>query len=114
VADAVNFHVLHLARLAKKLRDTPDVDGTHLIDHTAAVLLFEGGWGYDPEGQSDLSSHSTENMVALIAGRAGGLVPGQHIQGNGRHPVNVVISAMNACGVEGLGEVTENIPELFG
>jgi hypothetical protein len=55
-------------------------------------------------------------MACLIAGRAGGLKPGKHVAAPGKHPAQVVLSAMNAVGVGGnaLGdEVTGNIPELF-
>jgi hypothetical protein len=54
-------------------------------------------------------------MSALIAGRAGGLEPGQHLPAKDKHPANVVISAMNAAGVTGdtLGEVKGNLPGLF-
>jgi hypothetical protein len=115
VADGISWHVKQLGRLAKKLRDRPEVDGSTVLDHTAMVLLFEGGHGYDPEGGTADSSHSTENMVALIAGRAGGLVPGQHVSAPGKNPAQVVVSALDAVGVEGgLGEVTEGISELFG
>jgi hypothetical protein len=79
------------------------------------VLVLEGGHGWDPEGPKPRSAHSTENMVAYIAGRAGGLKPGQHVAAKGKHPANVVASALNAVGVPGdLGEVKGNIPELFG
>src|SRR5690606_36053529 len=47
VADGVAWHVDHWARLARKLRDTEDLDGTSILDNTAMVLTFEGGWGYD-------------------------------------------------------------------
>ena len=60
------------------------------------------------------SSHSTENMACLIAGRAGGLSPGQHVVAAGKHPANVLITAMNAVGVPGnLGELSGNIPQLL-
>jgi hypothetical protein len=54
-------------------------------------------------------------MACLIAGRAGGLSPGQHVVAAGRHPANVVISAMKAVGAptETLGEVSGSIPQLF-
>jgi len=115
VTAAVAWHVKQLARLTLKLRDRQDVDGSSLLDHTAIVLLFEGGHGYDPEGDSAVSSHSTENMVALIAGRAGGLRAGQHFIARDMHPANVVISAMNAVGVDGgLGDLDGNVSQLFG
>lgn len=115
VADAAAWHVGHFARLVAKLKDSIEIDGSSILDHTALVLCFEGGHGYDPEGERDISSHSTENMVVLIAGRAGGLSPGRHVVATDRHPASVVVSAMNAVGVDGgLGEVSEGLPELFG
>jgi hypothetical protein len=78
------------------------------------VLLFEGGYGFSAESNSDNSVHSTENMVALVAGRAGGLNPGQHIVATDMHPGNAVISAMNAVGCPGgLGDLTGGIDALF-
>lgn len=114
VSQGIAWHVKHFARLVQKFRDTPEGTGT-MLDSTAMVYLFEGGHGYDPEGRKANSSHSTENMACLIAGRAGGLSPGQHVVATGRHPANVVISAMKAVGAptETLGEVTGSIPQLF-
>lgn len=115
VSEAIAWHVRQWGRLVQKLRDTPDADGTNLLDSSALVMLFEGGWGFDPEGGTEPSAHSTQNMIALIAGRAGGLVPGQHVSAPDAHPASVVVSAMRAVGVEGgLGEISDDIPELFG
>lgn len=115
-ADAVGWHVKHFARLVGRLRDSQEFDGSSMLDHTALVLVFEGGFGYDPEGVSDDRAHSTENMVALVGGRVGGLSPGQHIQTAGAHPAAAALSAMQAVGadVPALGEVGDIIPELFG
>jgi len=115
-ADACGWHVKHFARLIQKLRDTPEFDGSSMLDHTAVVLVFEGGYGYDPEGDSNNRTHSTENMVAMVGGRAGGLAPGQHINANGAHPAAVALSAMQAVGANEamLGEIGDTIPELFG
>jgi hypothetical protein len=53
-------------------------------------------------------------MACLIAGRAGGLKPGQHLVAAGKHPANVLITAMNAVGVPGnLGEVSGALPQLL-
>jgi hypothetical protein len=53
-------------------------------------------------------------MACLVAGGAGGLVRGHHVVANGLHPVNVLISAMHAVGVEqNLGEVNGIVPGLF-
>jgi hypothetical protein len=99
--------------LVAKLRDTPEGDGT-VLDNCAIVFLFEAGHGWDPGAQQDNSTHSTENMACLVAGGAGGLVRGHHVVANGLHPVNVLISAMHAVGVEqNLGEVNGIVPGLF-
>ncbi len=113
VSKVIAWHVKHFAYLIGKLRDTPDGAGK-LIDNCAALLLHEGGHGLDTATGKMNSAHSTENMACLIAGRAGGLKPGQHVVAAGKHPANVLISAMNAVGVPGgLGEVTGAIPALF-
>jgi len=114
----VHFHVDIIARLVKKLRDVADIDGSSVLDHTALVMLFEGGQGYNPESDppAENDSHSTVNMMALVAGGAGGLQRGVHIVAADRHPAEVVISAMNAAGYQEstLGEVSGGIAELFG
>lgn len=115
-ADAVGWHVKHFARLVAKLRDTQEYDGSSMLEHTAVVLCFEGGYGYDPEGTTGGSPHSTENMVSLVGGRAGGLSPGQHIVATDVHPAAVTLTAMQAVGADepALGEVSDTVPELFG
>lgn len=116
VSDGVAWHVKHWARLVKKLKDTPELDGSSVLDHTALVLLFEGGWGQDPEAGTSSAVHSSENMAALIAGHAGGLnaAGGQHISRPGGHPAQVLNSALRAIGSDHeMGEVSGNIDELF-
>jgi hypothetical protein len=117
LATCAAWHVKHFARLVQKLRDTEDVDGSSLLDNTAAVLGFEGGWGFDPQAGAGNSPHSTENMVMLVGGRAGGLnaTPGRHIVASGVHPTAVLNTAMEAVGVDAtLGEVTEKVDALIG
>lgn len=112
MSHAVAWHVRQFARLVARLRDAAEVDGTSVLDHSAIVLVFEGGHGFDPMGGGEV--HSTENMSALVAGRAGGLDPGRHVVTNQAHPSSVILSAMHAVGVDGsFGEVTEDIPALF-
>lgn len=98
VSDAAAWHIWHFARLVAKLKASTELDGSSILDHTALVLCFEGGHGYDPEGDRPLSSHSTENMVVLIAGHAGGLKGGEHVVATDAHPASVIVSAMNAVG----------------
>ena len=120
-ADAIGWHVKHFARLMKLLRDTPEVDGSTLLDHTALVMTFEGGGGFDPETSNTNSTHSSENMVVLVGGKAGGLNAdgGRHVKKPGAHPCSAVLSAMKAAGYGGdadevsLGEVTGHVAEVF-
>jgi hypothetical protein len=104
-------------REARSFRDpiaaTIDADGTQ-----REVSIYASG--DDREGdpnkvtyQQYHSSHSTENMVVVFAGRAGGLKAGHHIRATDKHPAQVLLTAMNAVGVRGpLGEVSEILPEL--
>jgi Protein of unknown function (DUF1552) len=113
VSKMIAWHMKHFAYLVGKLRDTPEGAGK-LIDNTVAVFLHEGGHGLDTATAKTNSTHSTENMACLIAGRAGGLKPGQHVAATGKHPANVLISAMKAVGLpEKLGEVSGALPALF-
>jgi hypothetical protein len=113
VSKAIAWHMKHFAYLLAKLRDTPEGAGK-VLDSCAVVFLHEGGHGLDTATAKTNSTHSTENMACLIAGRAGGLKPGQHVVATGKHPANVLITAMNAVGVPGnLGEVTGAIPALL-
>ncbi len=116
VSDGVGWHVKHFGRLVQKLRDTTELDGTTVLDNSALVLVFEGGWGYDPESGDASSVHSSENMSALIAGHAGGLNPGggQHVRNPGGHPTQVINTALRAVGVDHeMGEVSGVIDALL-
>lgn len=117
LTDVAAWHMDHFGRLVALLRDTPEGDGS-VLDRCAVVYLNEGGHGFGYEDGSQYSSHSSDNMVALVAGGAGGLLRGQHVVApNGlTHPVNVVITAMQAAGapVTAHGEVSGAIPELLG
>jgi hypothetical protein len=80
------------------------------------MIGFEGGWGRDDEGVRNGSSHSTEDMVVMIAGgKNAGLRLGHHVVAKGKHPAQVLISGMTAAGVPGekLGQITGKIDGLF-
>lgn len=115
ISDSIAWMVKQWGKLIVKLKNIPDGVGGDLLDQTALVLVFEGGHGFDPEGDRNNSPHSTENMSALIAGRVGGLKPGQHVATNKGHPAQVVLSGMNAVGLKAnrLGDIAGNIPALF-
>ncbi len=115
VSRGIAWHMKHFAYLVSKFRDTPEGGGS-MLDNTAIVYLLEGGHGFDPGGNKQNSSHSTENMVVLLAGRAGGLKTGIHLPAPGLHPANVLVTAMRAVGHTGnsLGEVSGEVPGLRG
>ena len=113
-ADVLGWHLKHFSYLVDKLRSTPEAGGT-VLDNTVLVLLTEGGFGQDPEGGSSSSAHSSENMTAIIAGGGSSLRTGQHVAARDAHPAQVLITALNAVGVEtsSLGEVTGTIGALL-
>ncbi len=113
---AHSWHVEHFCYLLNKLRSTPEGAG-NVLDSCALVFLWEGGHGAaynDGTDTKEVGSHSTVNMMVLVAGAAGGLKPGKHIQKRGEHPARVVVSAMKAAsGITRLGDVIGEVPELF-
>ena len=104
----VAWHMDLFGELVALLRDTPEAGGS-VLDRCAVVFIVEGG------SIGNQGSHATDGMVCLLAGGAGGLVRGEHLVAQGAHPANVLISAMNAVGVQQnqLGQITGNIPALF-
>ena len=117
VADAVAWHVKHFANLAKRLRDTQDVDGSSILDNTVMVHTFEGGWGYDPEQDRQGTTHSSENMAVIVTGKGGGVNAsgGKHIIAKDQHPTKVINTVMSALGGPSkLGQVNGTISGLVG
>ncbi len=113
VSQILAWQLDQFAYLVAKLRDTPEGTGS-VLDNSALVLLYEAGHGLDPATGDENRTHSTENMIVTVAGRAGGFVSGEHIDGQGMHPVHVINSAMRAVGVDAdLGEVVGTIPGLI-
>jgi hypothetical protein len=115
VSTVLKWHVSIYAQLVAKLKSVNE-GGASLLDQCALLFVPEGGHGLQLNDATSLwQTHSVEDMVMLVAGRAGGLKPGKHIKANGVHPVRCLISAMRAAGVKGdkLGEVSGTLPELF-
>lgn len=113
VALGISWHMKHWAYLVRKFRDTPEAGGS-MLDRMAMVYASEGGHGFDPSSGNMNSPHSTEKMVVLVAGRAGGLKGGQHIIATGRHPANAILTAMRAVGytATNLGDISGEIVGL--
>jgi hypothetical protein len=110
-ADMVNWHVDQWAYLVKRLKETPEPEGS-LLDHTALALVFEGGFGFDPEGNNDNVTHSSQRMIALVAGAG---VRTGHIDGNRSHPAQALLGCARAVGYGGaLGDFTTPLPGLLG
>jgi hypothetical protein len=113
----LGWHLSHYGYLIDKLKATQEGAGTAL-DRCALLFMPEAGHGRHLNSPSDTEpkTHSVEEMAMLLAGRAGGLMPGRHIATGGAHPAQLLVSAMQACGYDGdsLGEVTGNVPEVFG
>jgi hypothetical protein len=107
-AGLLQWHVSHYAYLIDKLRNTPEAGG-NALDNSMIVFTAEAGHGLQlNDGVSQNQTHSVENMVMLLAGRAGGFEPGEHINGNRAHPATALITAMRAAGYQGntLGDVS--------
>lgn len=117
VSLCLQWHIAHYAYLLQKMKDTPEGDGT-LLDNSALIFMPEAGHGRHLNSPEDTEpkTHSVENMILLVGGRAGGLAPGRHIATGGAHPGQCLLSAMNAVGYDGttFGEVDSDLPDLFG
>lgn len=114
LAKMISWHLSFSARLIAKLAATPEAGGT-VLDNTAVVYTSEGGFGYSPEGDDFSSSHSNDNMMVVVGGKAGGLRGGLHLPcANQSHPAQAILTAMKAVGYVGsaLGEVRGEIAGL--
>ncbi len=115
VSTCLQWHISHYAYLLEKLKNTPEGD-SNVLDNSAIFFMPEGGHGTQlNDAESENQTHSVEQMVLLLAGRAGGLAPGRHIDATGYHPAQALVSGMRAVGYEGetLGEVEGFIPDVF-
>ena len=90
------WHVDQFAKLVRALKSKPEGSGT-VLDSTFCCLFF---------GESP-SSHGMRDMTATIAGCGGSLRMGEHVRAAGAHPAQVLITGMQAVGVDTdeLGEV---------
>jgi Protein of unknown function (DUF1552) len=119
VAECVRWHVKHLANLAKKLKDTPDVNG-NMLDNTVIAFVMEAGLGslrmQNGSVVGEQPPHTSEGMVAaVVGGRNLGMQLGNHLVATGQHPASVLLSGMRAVGgpqMTALGEITTDITGL--
>jgi hypothetical protein len=113
-----NWQTGHWGYLLDKLRSVNEANGT-LLSNCMVVFLTEAGGGVEQGAgggnlNDNFGAHSGNNMIVMLAGRAGGkFVPKGHVDGGGAHPAQVVVSAMRTVGVTGpLGEITQGLPVL--
>lgn len=115
VSTCLKWQISHYAYLLEKMAATQEGERT-LLDNSAMIFMPEGGHGRQlNDASTEDQTHSTENMVMLVAGRSGGLNPGRHVPTAGAHPAQCLISCMQAVGVgaDQLGEVSGRIDGLF-
>jgi hypothetical protein len=110
------WHVKHYAYLMKKLKDTPEGAG-NVLDNSCIVFMPEAGHGTQlNDASSPFATHSVEDMILLVGGRAGTLRPGRHHHGNNSvHPAQVLLAAMQSVGYSSdtFGEVSGAFTALF-
>ena len=116
VSLCLQWHIGHYAYLLDKLKNTPEGAG-NVLDNSVLIFMPEAGHGRHLNTPSDTTpkTHSVEDMILLVGGRAGGLKPGRHIPTSGAHPGQCLLSCMQAAGstADMFGEVSGNLPELF-
>ncbi len=86
------FHVKELARFLKRLKETPEGEGS-LLDHS--MICYGSGLG-------DGNRHSHLDLPVLLAGKGNGtLTPGRHIRYPKETPMaNLFLSMLDRMGVE--------------
>src|SRR5204863_2716546 len=101
-----SYHVSLMARLARRLKATPDGDGT-LLDH--AILMYGAGMG-------DGDVHSPHDLpLVLVGGGCGQLKGGRHIEAAVDTPLmNLGMSLLDKAGIpaERVGNSTGRLAEL--
>ncbi len=109
------WHMEVFTDLANRLKNQTEGSG-NILDNSAIVLMSEGGGGTDIDTGYKLQPHAVEHMMTLVAGKAGRLKGGIHIDGKQNHPTKVIISAMKAAGSkqDQLGYIKGILPDLFG
>ncbi len=118
LAKVWQWHIGNFAYLLDKLKGTLDVDGTSLLHNSMIVFVHEAGFGTEPGATEALNdnfgAHSGNNMIAMLAGAAGGnFKPRGHVNAGKSHPASALVSAMRAVGVQGpLGEINDGLAQL--
>ncbi len=112
----LKWHIGFYARLMQRLSEIPEGDAT-VLDNSVLVFAPEAGHGTQlNDAIEPNATHSVERMVMLVGGGGSGrLNGGLHIDADGGHPAQCLVTAMQAAGHDGdrLGEVTGTIDGLL-
>ncbi len=100
----LNWHCARFAKLVDKLSKIPEGTGS-VLDNTFIGMGFGEG----------ANAHDRSNMTMFVAGRKDDLKLGQHIKGNGEHPVKIFTSGLNSLGmnVTSTGQIAGNFAGLM-
>jgi hypothetical protein len=96
LTDINRWYAEQVAYYCEQLASHTDPDGTTLLDNTLVVWCNEMGTG---------NSHSAQNLPFVLIGGGAGFRMGRHLDFGGRPHNDLLISLMNAYGVDG---------EIFG
>lgn len=104
LADNASWHAARFARLVAKLEGYKE-GASSVLDNTFAALVFA-------EGES---AHNSSAMTFVAAGSKHALKMGQHINAGGEHPARMMISGMQALGmnVTRMGEISGTFGALM-
>ena len=104
LADNANWHAERFGRLVQRLAALDEGTGT-VLDQTFAVLVFA-------EGEN---AHNSASLTYVAAGSKDVLKMGQHINAQGAHPATLMVSGMQALGmnVSRLGEISGELGALM-
>ncbi|MDX1931673.1 MAG: DUF1552 domain-containing protein [Capsulimonadales bacterium] len=102
------YHAELFAYLLKRLKETPDGNGS-LLDHSMIVY---------GSGLSDGNQHAHSDLPVIVAGRGGGaLKPGRHLRfAPGTPMTNLYLTLLDRAGVrpESIGDSTGKVEHLSG
>ena len=108
---ATRFIMAQFGVLLQALKDTPDVEGTNLLDNSGILCTSDVSNG---------QSHSIKDMPVMLAGGAGGALrnPGRHVATKGANTSQVLLTLLRAVGLplnefgHGGGRVTSGVSEI--
>jgi hypothetical protein len=100
------WEVARFEGLVRKLGEVQEVDGSRLLDHTAALMCCAFG---------DPGEHDTSEIPLVLAGGGAGLLPGRHVRFSGGPSINRLhLTLLQGLGapVSAFGGATQVLPGL--